>query len=348
MTTPVLPAMPSFADLQAQQASIQPVPPNAPSGGATQPSVPASQPGGGSPPPAVSQPTVPQPYVAELERLGRIPVGRFTNDRDLIDTLYGTAENLATQVEQFEARQAAPVQPAAPVVPATPVADVTKMATVFQQNGWLALQNGQWVATNPMATQLATQMNASIMEAQARQAELAENPSAFISKHGADVFKQALSPLQQEIETLRQQNQQLQQQFEASTPRLDKTWVETNKAQLYTTDAAGKEVPTQAGKAYGEAWEMARAAGKPIDQIHSFALSVATPYLAAAATPAPAPAPPQTWVQQVLSNPGTDPSFTAPGTVLNKSVPPNGIGYPVDNDGYPSFSKLQGLGIQAR
>lgn len=334
----VTPAVPSFADLQTA-ATTPPNTLNAPSGGATQPAVPASQPGGGGPP-------VQRTYLDELERAGRVNAGQFNNDRDLIEALYGTAETLANQVEQYE--KTASVKPETPppqTAPAAPAADLTKMATVFQQQGWLSLQSGQWVASNPMATELAQQLNRSVMEAQARQAELAD-PAAFIGKYGADVFKQQLDPLQQRVDQLTRQNQELLEQFQASAPRVDKNWVSENKAKLYTTDASGKEVPTPACKAYGEAWEMARRAGLSLDQIHTYALSVATPHLTPE-TPSVAP-PVEPWAQQAFANPRTDPSFNAPGTVLSNSAPVSGPSLPLGNDGYPTFSSLQGMGIQPR
>lgn len=346
MNAPVVPAMPSFADLQSQYGQ-QPSIPNAPSGGANPPPTPASQPGVGGLPPVQPTPQPPASYLAELERDGRIPAGQFKTERDLIDALYGTASELATQVEQYQKKPMEPVAPSAPEAPVAPVADLTKMATVFQQNGWLSLQNGQWVANNAMATEVASQMNNSILEAQARQAELAD-PSAFISKYGADVITKAMTPLQQELAALKQQNEYLQQQFAASAPRPDKTWVETNREKLFTKNTAGTEVHTPAGKAYSEAWEMARQAGRTdINEIHQYALTVATPYLTQMQAP-PTPAPAQSWMQQATATPRHDPSFSAPGTILNSSVPPSGIGIPVGNDGFPTFQSLQALGLQGQ
>ena len=285
--------MPSFADLQTQFGQ-QPSITNAPSGGANPPPTPASQPGVGGLPPAQPTPQPPASYLAELERDGRIPAGQFKTERDLIDALYGTASELATQVEQYQQKPREPVAPSAPAAPAAPVADLTKMATVFQQNGWLSLQNGQWVANNAMATEVASQMNNSILEAQARQAELA------------------------------------------------------NRDKLFVKDTSGAEVHTPAGKAYSEAWEMARQAGRTnINEIHQYALTVATPYLTQMQAP-PTPAPVQSWMQQATATPRHDPSFSAPGTVLNSSVPPSGIGMPVGNDGFPTFQSLMALGIQGQ
>jgi hypothetical protein len=344
MNTPVASAIPSFADLQANTGQPPQSVPDAPSGGATQPSVPASQPGGGS------LPAGQQAYVHELEKQGRVPVGRFSNDQDLIEALYGTAEDLATRVEQYQS--AAPVQPVTPEPPKeTKVApsEVAKMATVFQQNGWLTLKDGQWVAVNPMATQVATQMNTAIMEAQARQFEMAGDPEAYISKYGEGAIKKHLDPLNDQITQLREQNQRLQSLVEAAAPRADKSWVAENRDKLFTKDATGAETHTPAGMVYAEAWEIARQAGKSLEGIHKFALSMTTPYLSPgqpAAQPPAAPA--QPWSQQVIANPRTEPGFTAPGTVLQNSAPSNGISIPTGNDGYPTFSSLQGLGIQAR
>lgn len=343
-----IPALPSFADLQAQQNQSQPPtqPPGtlgSPSGGEATPPAPVSQPGGGSPPLS---------YLAELEQQGKVPPGQFKTERELIDALYGTAENLATRVEEYETQQSSappqtPEPPPPTTAPAVPSpAELTKMATVFQQNGWLALKEGQWVAVNPMASQVAQQMNNAIMESQARQLEMTGDPEAYISKYGEGVFKKHLDPLNDQITQLKEQNQRLQSQIEANTPRADKTWVEQNRDKLFVKDATGAETHTPAGKAYAEAWEMARLAGQPLDKIHTYALTVATP-LINASTPPTAPAPVQSWAQQAAQRQPTDPSFNAPGTVLNNSVPPNGIGIPTGNDGYPTFGSLQALGLQS-
>jgi hypothetical protein len=225
-------------------------------------------------------------------------------------------------------------------------ADLSKAATMFQQQGWLAMQNGQWVATNPIAQGAAQQLNTAMLEAQARQAELAD-PTAFISKYGQQAIDSRLTPLQQELQQLRQETQALQARLAETLPRPDKQFVEANEDKLWTTDPAGKQVPTQAGKLYSQAWDMASKAGyEDFNQIHEYALSVVQPYL----QPTPQPAQPQhqPWMQQVQNSPVTDPSFTAPGTVFTNSVPPSGIGIPVGNDGFPTFGSLQALGIQSR
>ena len=345
--SPVTPAMPSFADLQSQMSQQPNLTPNAPSGGANGLPAPVATPGGqGLTPPPQAPPVQPQEsYLAQLERMGKVPAGQFKSERELIDALYSTAEDLANRVApEPPAKPVTP--PPAPETPAVNQADLSKAATMFQQQGWLAMQNGQWVATNPIAQAAAQQLNTAMLEAQARQAELAD-PTAFISKYGQTAFDAKLTPLQQELQQLRQETQALQARLAETLPRPDKQFVEANKDKLWTTDPAGKQVPTQAGKLYSQAWDMASKAGiEDFNQIHEYALSVAQPYL----QPTPQPAQPQhqPWMQQVQNSPVTDPSFTAPGTVFTNSVPPSGIGIPVGNDGFPTFGSLQALGIQGR
>lgn len=345
--SPVTPALPSFADLQAQMNQQPTNTPNAPSGGANGLPAPVATPGGqGLTPPPQAPPAQPQEsYLAQLERMGKVPVGHFKSERELIDALYSTAEDLANRVApEPPAKPVTP--PPAPETPAVNQADLSKAATMFQQQGWLAMQNGQWVATNPIAQAAAQQLNTAMLEAQARQAELAD-PTAFISKYGQTAFDAKLTPLQQELQQLRQETQALQARLAETLPRPDKQFVEANKDKLWTTDPAGKQVPTQAGKLYSQAWDMASKAGiEDFNQIHEYALSVVQPYL----QPTPQPAQPQhqPWMQQVQNSPVTDPSFTAPGTVFTNSVPPSGIGIPVGNDGFPTFGSLQALGIQGR
>ena len=346
--SPVTPALPSFADLQAQM-SQQPQQSSASTSGVQGLPAPVATPGGqGLTPPTPQQALPAQPqesYLAQLERMGKIPVGEFKSERELIDALYTTAENLANRVAPEPPAQPA-TPPPAPEPPSVNQADLSKAATMFQQQGWLAMQNGQWVATNPIAQSAAQQLNTAMLEAQARQAELAD-PTAFISKYGQTAFDAKLTPLQQELQQLRQETQALQARLAETLPRPDKQFVEANKDKLWTTDPAGKQVPTQAGKLYSQAWDMASKAGiEDFNQIHEYALSVVQPYL----QPTPQPAQPQhqPWMQQVQNSPVTDPSFTAPGTVFTNSVPPSGIGIPVGNDGFPTFGSLQALGIQGR
>ncbi len=353
-----IPALPSFADLQAQtQPPAQPNLQGSSAGGANSPPAPASQPGGTgfNAPPATpaqppAQPTQQQFSIAELERMGRIPPGQFKSERELFDAMYGALEQTATELEQYRQRPpvapAAPVQPATPATPAVPADDLTKMATVFQQNNWLALQNGQWVATNPLATQVAQQLNTQALEAQARQAELAD-PRSFISKYGKEVFEQALSPLQEQMKQVLERNQRLEQQLSAMTPKPHESWIKEHEAKLWTTDPAGQRVPTQAGAAYRDAWDLAANSGvTDPTAAHQIASMAASAYLQSTQPAAP-PQPPQPWLQQVLQRPPvSDPSFNAAGTVLNNSVPPQQRGVPLDNQGFPTFEGLQAVGLQ--
>ncbi len=346
--SPVTPAMPSFADLQAQTGQQPNLTPNAPSGGANSLPAPVATPSGqGFTPQAQPAPPV-QPqesYLTQLERAGKVPAGQFRTERELIDALYSTAEDLANRVNPEPVARPA-VEPPAPQAPAVNQADLSKAATMFQQQGWLAMNNGQWVASNPIAQAAAQQLNTAMLEAQARQAELAD-PTAFISKYGQQAIDSRLTPLQQELQQLRQETQALRNQVAETLPRPDKQFVDANKDKLFTVDAAGKQMHTPVGKLYSQAWDMADRAGYDYNKIHEYALSVVQPYLQTTQAP-PAPQPQQSWVQQVQQSPVTDPSFTAPGTVFTNSVPPSGIGIPVGNDGFPTFGSLQALGIQSR
>lgn len=294
------------------------------------------------------QPEV-SPYIQELERLGHVPAGRFKNDRELSERLYSISEEMAARLEEYEKQY--PTQPAAtPAAPtplqpaAAPVAtatDVTQIATVFQQNGLLTFNNGQWVATNPMAAAVAEQMNRSALEAQARQAELA-NPSAFITKYGSEVINKAVDPLNQRLEELARQNQRLQQQFENSMPRPDRDWVTQNRSMLYAKDTTGREAETPIGAIYRNAWSAAEQQyGGNFAAIHQYALDVIKPLLPTQQQPQQK----QPWlagVQNPQSNMyAADPSFTAPGTIFNNGVSPQHQGRPLGNDGMPSFAAIQ-------
>ena len=346
MSTPTIPALPSFAE-RAASLPQNPVPapqftppntPNAPSGGANSPPAPA-MPGGLGLPPQTPAPT-PQPtLIQRYEQEGRIPVGRFKSEQELVDALYQVAETAAARLDQ--AQQPAPVTPQAPATPAAPAVpseDLTKMATYFQQQNWLALQNGQWVANNPLATQLAGQLNQQIVEAQARQAELAD-PVSFFNKYGSQAIKTNLDPLEQKLAALEQQYQTLQQQMFESAPKPWDGFMKQNEAQLWTTDPAGQRTPSAVGKVYHDAFEMARQYGMSPADIHKFAETATKPYLQQTQQ---APAQPQqSWMQQVTAHQApTDPSFNRPGTVLNNGVPPGQMGVPRENNGMTSFQLL--------
>lgn len=346
MTTP---AIPSFQMLQQQAATPQPNIPSAPSGGANSPPVPVPQPGGmGLPAPPTPQPTpqfVPpaapprDPYLVQLEQEGRLPPGRFNTVQEAFNAIYTVAEQTADELDRFKAQPVPP--PAAPQLPAPPAEDLNKMAMAFQQNGWMALENGQWVAKQPAAGQLAQQLNQQILEAQARQAELSD-PAAFIAKYGKTAIEQYLTPLQKEMEALKQQNLQLQHDIAKSTPKPHEAWIKQNEAVLWTTDQNGTRTPSVAGKAYGDAWDMAANYGMTAEDVHRFAMTAATPYLTTVTQQAPQPQP-QPWMQQVLQNPpAQNPAFNAPGTFLS-NVPPQQQNVFLDNDGLPSFARLQAL-----
>lgn len=346
----MVPELPSFQMLQQQNP--QSLQPSAPSGGANSPPVPVSQPGGmGLPTPPQTPPVSPMtpapqvdPYIVELERSGRLPAGRFKTTQEAFEAIYGIAESAAQQVERLQSQtQAPPVEPAPPQAPAAPVEDLNKMAMAFQQSGWMALENGQWVAKQAAATQLAQQLNQRIAEAQARQAELAD-PDTFFAKYGKKAINENIAPLQAELAELKQQYQQMQQELYKAVPKPHEAWVKQNEAQLWTTNQLGQRVPSPAGKAYGDAWDLAQSYGMAAEDIHKFASVAATPYMTQQQAPPAVPQPQQSWMQQTLQNPPVhNPAFNAPGTSFTNSVPPHQRASSLDNDGLPSFQRLQNL-----
>lgn len=347
-----IPALPSFGEraaaLPQQPAAPQPQYqniPSAPSGGANSPPVPV-MPGGLGLPPQAPQPQTPAAPAApsliqQYEAAGRIPVGRFKTEQELVEALYQVAETAASELDQARQAPSAPATPQAPVTPATPAVpaeDLTKMATAFQQHGWLSLQNGQWVATNPLAGQLATQLNNQILEAQARQAELAD-PVSFFKKYGTQAMQENLTPMQAELAALKEQYQTLQRQVFEATPKPWDGFMKQYESQLWTTDPSGQRAHSAAGKAYHDAFEMAQQYQMSPGDAHKFAETATKPYLQQQVQQPAAPQ--QSWMQQVAQNQvPTDPSFNRPGTVLNQGVPQGQMGIPRDNDGYTSFNLL--------
>jgi hypothetical protein len=293
------------------------------------------------------QPQAPQvdSYIAELERSGRLPAGRFKTTQEAFEAVYGIAESASQQVERLQSQAyAPPVEAAPPQAPAAPVEDLNKMAMAFQQSGWMALENGQWVAKQAAATQLASQLNQRIVEAQARQAELSD-PDTFLAKYGKKAFEQNLAPLQTELAELKQAYQQMQQDLYKAVPKPHEAWVKQNETQLWTTNQLGQRVPSPAGKVYGDAWDLAQSYGMGAEDIHNFATVAATPYMVQQqAPPAAQQQPQQSWMQQTLQNPPVhNPAFNAPGTSFTNSVPPHQRASSLDNDGLPSFQRLQNL-----
>jgi hypothetical protein len=346
MSTPIVNQIPTFASLQ-QTAPQSPM--NAPSGGANGIPAPVSQPGGiASPAPQAPPvqpapaPQAPQSYIAQLEAQGRVPVGRFKSEAELIESLYSVAENSVNELEALRSRPAEPVVTTPPAPQPAPVEDLTAMAVPFQQHGWLSLTNGQWVANNPAATSLAQQLNQRAAEAQARQAELAD-PASFIRKYGKDVFEEAVKPLKSEIEQLREYNQRLQQEIAKAVPKPHETWVKQNESALWTTDPAGQRKPSAAGQAYSDAWDLGAKYNMAPEDLHQMAMNAAKPYMTQTA-PQPQAQPPQSWMQQVAANPpAPNPAFNAPGTVLNNNVPPQHRDPILGADGFPSYSRMQAL-----
>ena len=345
------PALPSFADMQQQSAPpVQPtyqIPPSAPSGGAISPPAPASPPGGqGLTPPTQPVAPAPQksPYIAALEAQNKIPVGRFTSEAELIDTLYTISDNLQSQLEAE--RNRTHETPAAPQpAPVAPQEDLTAMAVPFQQSGWLAMENGQWVSRHPAAASLAQQLNQRAAEAQARTAELATDTAGFLRKYGQEAFEEALAPIQQKMAELEAYNKQLESEIAKAVPKPHEAWVKQNESQLWTTDQFGRRVPTAAGQTYSKAWDTAAQYGMPVDKVHEYAMALTAPLLTQQTQqPAPPAAPQQPWMQQVAQNPPViNPGFTAPGTTFQSQTPPQARDAIYGNDGFPSFTRMQAL-----
>lgn len=299
-------------------------------------------------PQAPAAPPVVDPYIAQLESDGRIPVGQFKSQQELTERLYEVLTDLSPKIDEYEKwrqtqqQPAAPAQPSAPVVQQTPVVapqqDLTAVAGMFQQSGMLAQENGQWVAKNPLAAAVAEQMNKSAMEAQLRQMELA-NPQAFIAKYGSDAISQAVGPLQQQMAEMAKQNEMIQKRLEESVPRPDRDWVNQNRSLLYSKDQSGREVPTTVGNLYQTAWETANRQGiTDYAKIHEYAMTVVSPLVTSQQRP---PVQPQASWMAGVGQQAPDPSFNSPGTVFTNNVPHGQGGIPVANDGFPRFDLLR-------
>ena len=332
---------PSFADLSKTGVPAgEPAPP-----GQQLATPPAGVAGGQA---VASTPT--NAMLRQYESQGLVPAGRFTNDAEMVEALYSLATNLASRQDDQRPEAPAParpVQPAQPVPqqqPQQPARDISQVATTFQQAGLLSYANGQWVATNPMATQVAEQLNAQIIAAQARQAELAD-PDSFIRRYGTGAIREALTPIDEELQQVKAQYQMLQQQLEAMTPKPYESWIQQHQSQLYSTDPATQaRVYTPAGKTYDSMWTTAYEAGvRDVAKLHEIASSAAQPYLQQAAPvtqPAAKPAVP--WASTV--QPAGDSGFNAPGSQMGRAAGSTGISVPVGNDGMPSFSLMLAQG----
>lgn len=280
------------------------------------------------------------PLILQWEADQRLPPGRFKTTQELSEHLYSTLVDVAGKLDEYEKQQPAPQQPvqtpqvAPPVAPVTQ--DLTQIAGVFQQNGMLAQESGQWVAKNPLANGVAEQLNKAAMEAQLRQMELA-NPQAFIAKYGTNLVNEAVQPLQTQMAEIVKQNQMLQQRLESTLPRPDRDWVNQNRQILYTKDAAGNETPTQIGQIYTTAWDTANRQGiSDYAKIHEYAMGVISPLI----QPQMQAQPQASWMSGVGAKP-PDPGFNSPGTVFTNNAPPGQGGVPVANDGFPRYNILQ-------
>ena len=298
---------------------------------------PAPQPGFQQSPmqPAPQQQPV-DPFILQWEADQKLPPGRFKTTQELSEHLYSTLIDVAEKLDEYEKQQppATPaVQTPAPQQPVAPAPqDLTQIAGVFQQNGMLANEGGQWVAKNPLANGVAEQLNKAAMEAQIRQLEMA-NPEAFVAKYGTNLVQ----PLQSKIDEIVKQNQLLQQRLESTLPRPDRDWVNQNRQVLYTKDAAGNETPTQIGQLYTHAWDTAYSQGtRDYGKIHEYAMGLISPLL----QPQQQPQPQASWMSGVGTKP-PDPGFNAPGTVFTNNAPPGQGGVPVGNDGFPRYNILQ-------
>jgi hypothetical protein len=246
-------------------------------------------------------------------------------------------------VEQYETERegqqpAAPAAPAAPTQPVVPKApqpagNLSQAQLAFQQAGMISFQNGQWVATNPLANDLVGQLNQQVMQQHQRLQELSD-PKSFISQYGKDVIKQEMDPLLQEIQTLKQQNAEMQRQFQSSRPKPYEGFLTTHAAALRNPDNS----LTAVGQLYDSTWKTASAGGVTDEAIlHKLAEAAVNPYLRA---PAPQAAqPPQTFMQFAAQSQPSDPGFNSPGTVLtNAGQTP--IGLPLTNRGMPDMRAM--------
>lgn len=320
------PAQPNFQQPATQPAYSQPAP------------QPGFQQSPMQPAPASQQPV--DPFIQQWEANQRLPPGRFKTTQELAEHLYLALDDVAGKLEEYEKRTPAPQQPTPPTQTAPPAApvtqDLTQIAGMFQQNGMLAQEGGQWIAKNPLANGVAEQLNKAAMEAQLRQMELA-NPEAFVSKYGMSLVNNAVQPLQAKMDEIAKQNQMLQQRLESTLPRPDRDWVNQNRQVLYSKDAAGNEVPTQIGQLYTHAWDTAYNQGeRDYGKIHEYAMKLIGPLV----QPQQQPQPQASWMSSVGNKP-PDPGFNAPGTVFTNNAPPGQGGVPVANDGFPRYNILQ-------
>ena len=130
--------------------------------------------------------------------------------RELIEGLYGVADDLASQLDARQTQNPGQPSPATGSPPAganppayTPPGQIppatagevnySDVVPVFQSQGWLTMQNGQWVAANPIANDAASFLNRRIAQSQVLQAELSANPNGFFQKYRADAIKQQLT-----------------------------------------------------------------------------------------------------------------------------------------------------------
>lgn len=290
-----------------------------------------------------------------MEAEGKIPRGQFKDDAELLQALYSVADQSLTELEKLKSSQANP--PAAP--PGTPVLasgssgvpaaqpaaaapaalnqDITRAAMALQQQGLLTFTNGQWVATSPVAGDIAAKMNQAALDIQAKTAELAD-PGAFIQKYGTDVIQAAVKPLQEQLEAVRRQNQELEQRLRASIPKPYEGWLRDNQKHLKTADGQ----LTEAGQAYSMAWDAAVANGVTSEQVlHQKAVEWASRFLPKTPNSAqPSQAAPPSFLSTVGQAPA-NPGFNAPGSTFAKQGNPSGVNVPVTNKGLPDFNEMQ-------
>ena len=341
-----VPAYPSFAALTNQGVPV---------GGSAQlppaaaPAAAGVQVAGGAPAAHVAldsaappTPSAPASLLRDYESRGLVPPNRFQSDAELVHGLYELAQTLAT--DRPEPRAAATPPPAVPdqVAQQPPAEDIARVATAFQQQGLLSFANGQWVATNPMAGEVAAAMNRRNAEAQARQAELSD-PSGFIRKYGADVFKQMVDPLHQQVQTLIEENKRLQESISSLAPKPYASWIKENQAKLYTVDPqTGSNVLSPAGNAYHAAWGSAAQAGVTDEAaLHHIAMTTANPYMAVQVQQTAQPAKP--WSASLAVSP--DNGFNAPGSAMGRQAGSTGVSVPVGPDGMPSFRMMLAQGV---
>lgn len=330
MSTP----FPSFTDLATTAG-------NAPVGGATTPAQTQSAPGAlsqgavSNPTPPIAVPAAPQPQtppanalIRRLETSGVLSQGHgFTDDMQVLEYIAANGSQAAEQ------QPPAPPQQAAPETPAPSPGDLSAAAVTFQQAGMLNFQNGVYVATSPLAADVARALNDNLARQRAVQAELVD-PTAFVRTYGQDVIREATEPLHNEIQALREQLAAVARQ---AIPDPATTFVRDNRQALVAPDGSY----TAAGAAYQAAWDAAVRGGvQDRTAAHTIASLAARPLMSSTPQAAPAPnnAPPNTPWLGTITTQAANPAFASPGSIVASGPQPGSV--PVNNGGFPDFTLM--------